>query len=79
MKDKCTPGEQRRLTRWEHEAVLDDMQPGYRAFHFLQFVEGYRLQKEIVFKMRACSSEKLISIFSNFRTSRPANEMLHFS
>ena len=26
VKDKCTPGEQRRLTRWEHEAVLDEMQ-----------------------------------------------------
>ncbi len=26
IKDKCTLGEQRRLTRWEHEAVLDEMQ-----------------------------------------------------
>ncbi len=26
LKDKCTPGEQRRLTRWEHEDVLDEMQ-----------------------------------------------------
>ena len=26
LKDKCTPGEQRKLTRWEHEAILDDMQ-----------------------------------------------------
>ena len=26
LKDKCTPGEQRQLTRWEHEDVLDEMQ-----------------------------------------------------
>jgi transposase len=26
IKEKCTPGEQRRVTRWEHEAVLDAMQ-----------------------------------------------------
>jgi transposase len=26
MKDKCTPGEYRRIRRWEHEAVLDAMQ-----------------------------------------------------
>ena len=26
LKDKCTPGEERRLTRWEHEDVLDEMQ-----------------------------------------------------
>ena len=26
MKDKCTPGSERRVTRWEHEEVLDAMQ-----------------------------------------------------
>jgi transposase len=26
MKDKCTPGQSRRIRRWEHEAVLDAMQ-----------------------------------------------------
>ena len=26
IKEQCTPGEQRRVTRWEHEAVLDAMQ-----------------------------------------------------
>lgn len=26
IKEKCTPGEQRRVTRWEHEAVLETMQ-----------------------------------------------------
>lgn len=26
LKGDCTPGPQRRVTRWEHEAVLDDMQ-----------------------------------------------------
>lgn len=26
LKDKCTPGEQRRVTRWEHQEVLDAMQ-----------------------------------------------------
>jgi transposase len=26
MKEKCTPGEQRRVTRWEHENVLETMQ-----------------------------------------------------
>ena len=26
LKEKCTPGPQRRVTRWEHEAVLDEMQ-----------------------------------------------------
>ena len=26
IKEKCTPGEQRRVTRWEHEKVLEDMQ-----------------------------------------------------
>lgn len=26
IKEKCTPGEQRRMTRWEHEAVLEAMQ-----------------------------------------------------
>jgi transposase len=26
IKDKCTPSEQRRVSRWEHEAVLDAMQ-----------------------------------------------------
>lgn len=26
LKEKCTPSEQRKLTRWEHEDVLDEMQ-----------------------------------------------------
>lgn len=26
LKDKCTPSTERRVTRWEHEAVLDEMQ-----------------------------------------------------
>ncbi|CAB3808873.1 IS1182 family transposase [Pararobbsia alpina] len=26
LKDACTPGPQRRVTRWEHEAVLEEMQ-----------------------------------------------------
>lgn len=26
LKDKCTPSQQRRVTRWEHQDVLDDMQ-----------------------------------------------------
>lgn len=26
MKAKCTPGQNRRIRRWEHEAVLDAMQ-----------------------------------------------------
>jgi Transposase DDE domain/Transposase domain (DUF772) len=26
LKQECTPGPQRRVTRWEHEAVLDEMQ-----------------------------------------------------
>ena len=26
IKEKCTPGEQRRVTRWEHENVLETMQ-----------------------------------------------------
>jgi macrodomain Ter protein organizer (MatP/YcbG family) len=26
MKDKCTPSEQRRVSRWEHEEILDAMQ-----------------------------------------------------
>jgi hypothetical protein len=26
LKDNCTPGPQRRVTRWEHEAVLEEMQ-----------------------------------------------------
>jgi Transposase DDE domain len=26
LKGKCTPGPQHRVTRWEHEAVLDEMQ-----------------------------------------------------
>jgi transposase len=26
MKTKCTPGKQRRITRWEHEAVIEAMQ-----------------------------------------------------
>jgi len=26
LKDQCTPGTERRLTRWEHEDVLDDVQ-----------------------------------------------------
>jgi transposase len=26
LKDKCTPSEQRRVSRWEHEAVLEAMQ-----------------------------------------------------
>jgi hypothetical protein len=26
MKDRCTPSDYRRITRWEHEQVLDDMQ-----------------------------------------------------
>ena len=26
MKDQCTPSEQRRVSRWEHEAVLEAMQ-----------------------------------------------------
>jgi transposase len=26
LKDKCTPGSQRRVTRWEHQDVLDEMQ-----------------------------------------------------
>ena len=26
LKDKCTPSAQRRVTRWEHQDVLDDMQ-----------------------------------------------------
>jgi len=26
LKEDCTPGPQRRVTRWEHEAVLDEMQ-----------------------------------------------------
>ncbi len=28
MKAQCTPGEQRRVTRWEHEALLEAMQAG---------------------------------------------------
>ena len=28
MKAQCTPGEQRRVTRWEHEALLESMQAG---------------------------------------------------
>jgi transposase len=26
LKEKCTPSPQRRITRWEHQDVLDDMQ-----------------------------------------------------
>ena len=26
IKDKCTPGKERRVSRWEHEAILEDMQ-----------------------------------------------------
>jgi transposase len=26
LKDRCTPSQQRRVTRWEHHDVLDDMQ-----------------------------------------------------
>ncbi len=26
MRDRCTTGDYRRIARWEHEAVLDDMQ-----------------------------------------------------
>jgi len=26
MKDQCTPSKQRRVSRWEHESVLEDMQ-----------------------------------------------------
>ena len=26
LKDKCTPSQQRRVTRWEHQDLLDDMQ-----------------------------------------------------
>lgn len=26
LKDKCTPSSQRRVTRWEHQDVLDEMQ-----------------------------------------------------
>ena len=26
LKDRCTPSQQRRVTRWEHQDVLDDMQ-----------------------------------------------------
>jgi hypothetical protein len=28
MKDRCNPGDYRRIARWEHEHVLDDMQRG---------------------------------------------------
>jgi transposase len=31
LKSKCTHGEQRRIKRWEHEAVLDDMQSRLNA------------------------------------------------
>ncbi|MGR3716994.1 MAG: IS5/IS1182 family transposase, partial [Thermohalobaculum sp.] len=26
IKDRCTPGRERRISRWEHEAVLDAVQ-----------------------------------------------------
>ena len=33
LKDKCTPSSQRRVTRWEHQDVLDDMQTRLEQTH----------------------------------------------
>ncbi|TDK66383.1 IS1182 family transposase [Sapientia aquatica] len=43
LKSQCTPGSERRVTRWENEAVLDDMQR--RLDHFPQ---AMRIRRETV-------------------------------
>jgi hypothetical protein len=43
MKDKCTPGAERRITRWEDEAVLEAMQS--RLDHF---PEAMRIRRQTV-------------------------------
>jgi hypothetical protein len=43
MKDKCTPGEERRITRWEDEAVLEAMQS--RLDHY---PEAMRIRRQTV-------------------------------
>ena len=43
MKDQCTPGKERRVSRWENEAVLDEMQS--RLDHLS---EAMRIRRETV-------------------------------
>jgi transposase len=43
LKDQCTPGKERRVNRWENEAVLDEMQR--RLDHF---PEAMRIRRETV-------------------------------
>jgi transposase len=43
MKEKCTPGQQRRIVRWQDEAVLEDMQS--RLDHF---PEAMRIRRQTV-------------------------------
>ncbi|MET3109407.1 hypothetical protein AAKU67_004390 [Oxalobacteraceae bacterium GrIS 2.11] len=43
MKNQCTPGNERRVNRWENEAVLDEMQR-----RLDQFPEAMRIRRETV-------------------------------
>ena len=43
LKDKCTPSANRRVTRWEHQAVLDEMQA-----HLEQTPDAMRIRRSTV-------------------------------
>lgn len=43
LKSQCTPGKERRVTRWENEAVLDEMQR-----RLDQFPAAMRIRRETV-------------------------------
>lgn len=43
MKDRCTPSQQRRVTRWEHEDVLDEVQA-----RLDRFPEAMRIRRSTV-------------------------------
>jgi transposase len=43
MKDRCTPSKQRRVTRWEHESILDTMQT-----HLDHAPESMRIRRQTV-------------------------------
>ena len=43
IKEKCTPGDYRRVSRWEHQAVLDDMQT-----HLDRAADSMRIRRQTV-------------------------------
>jgi hypothetical protein len=43
LKDKCTPSQQRRVTRWEHQDVLEEMQA-----HLEQNPDAMRIRRSSV-------------------------------